>query len=86
MGVFQMLVFASGVGVALFGVALHTTHRSQAAADPREPEPPPGTPGLRSAAAVEEGGGAAAGAAAATPDSAAAPRRAYSESSRLLGS
>ena len=31
MGMFSMLVFCAGVGVALFGIALHTGHRSQAA-------------------------------------------------------
>lgn len=44
MGWFAKIVFASGVAVALTGIALHTSHRSQAAmAESQPPSPAKGT-------------------------------------------
>ena len=80
MGVFSMLVFASGVGLALFGIALHTTHRSQASHAPPPAAAPPGSSPVRAGVQTAEEGGAVP-----TPESGGA-KRGSNETTRLLGS
>ena len=86
MGVFSMLVFASGVGVALFGIALHTSHRSQAAHEHHRADAPQAaaaaTPSgvLAGVQTAEEGG------AVPTPESGGGAKRGCNETTRLLGS
>ena len=92
MGVFSMLVFASGVGLALFGIMLHTTHRAQTGG----PQPPPspqhqhGAPPIGPPATGTAGIGGAGGCSASAAEQggvqlpASDPAR-LKETSRLLG-
>ena len=90
MGMFQMLVFCSGVAVALFGIALHTGHRAQTGIEQQGPppqqqpggvQPPPGSTPNNLASAAEEG---AAGSSDVTPYS--RQSKSANETTRLLGS
>lgn len=90
MGVFSMLVFASGVALALFGITLHTTHRAQTSGhEPVPNAPPPATPNAAEGGATSQQRRCCASAAEQgalhTPDSGAAPRK-LAETTRLLGS
>ena len=93
MGVFQRLVFTAGVGCALFGIALHTTHRSQASHQAHD-QPPPAEPHGGQGGVSLPGGGIGRGGLPAAVEEGAVPSSGglgspegarKSERSRLLG-
>jgi len=88
MGMFSMLVFATGVGIALFGIALHTTHRSQhPPSDAQQPPPTPANPPPAAGSRARCGGSAEIEAAGVvSPDGVGPPKSAGAgETTRLLG-
>ena len=98
MGWFQKVVFSAGVGLALFGIALHTSHRSQNEVQQRDAQSQQqqqqqqasGSPSRHGGAVPHDFGGADSGLKAAEEGSGVIPsaekRRSACETSSLLGS
>ena len=97
MGVFSMLVFAMGVGVALAGFCIHTSHRAQTSHE--EPAAPPisgdasaangsgvGLTAAQTPGSVGRRAGTGGSLSAAEAGASPSPQQRVGETSRLLGS